>query len=1703
MKKINLIIALVLFAALPFAQAQTTGAGTVRKTQIYGDKQPQVIYTKPVAGIKVQSTDVPPAEATEHEHDHDHDHDGHDHEHGTCGFEEHQDQLRSEYPAMPTEAQFENFIRTASAVLPKSAIKTSAVTGKAVYQIPIIFHVVYYNGQTEGQEHYLTEEAIASQIKVLNEDFQRLENTRGFNNLPAGATIGIEFVPAIFDPSGNKLSEPGIHRVKANDLRDDAGGFLDSSQHYVTTATGRWIKRQTCWDANCYLNVWTLGLAGGVLGLGEFPDVDLPGIEGYDLTPPADEDGILLDYRRCGSYEKGPFPAIAQNSAGRTLTHEMGHFLGLRHTFGDAPTDAYGQRPEGCLYDDYVDDTPNTKAPLYNVTAPLYACGEREMLENYMDYSPEVMMNAFTKGQAERIYKVLANSPRRKQLLTSTVASEEGERTPVVTLKMAANKMYAFDVFTFEAIVERFPGTYQWEFQDGIPATSTKRTNGVYFTSAGRKQVKLTVSNAFGSVTKITHVDVLDVEPCKPVYKSTLETLPESYSTSLDPGSFATGHGNVFGIRYIASRFARSTNPAMRDLSQIEMAFNRFFYLGGYNADELFKVMVMTEGYDSIRVAKTAYSYEMYAKGLSTQTGSYTFSTAEERDALLAAYRSSPEMVSIIQDDATWFVARKYRPMDTLALQYVRVGDTEQSWKTDKPLLVKLDNPVQLTTANYFLVIDLDYDYSNATRRQYSFELKAGLSPINFSWADGPITVENARVDPTVKPYAYEWKPFSMPAEGNSWGQSMLMNILPVFTSDNTAFNAPDFTLPAQVAVGESATFSYDPANKPTVVTAVKWTIEKENGTHQVVIDKQSATYSFSKPGKYKVTLTFLGEPCLQHSTTKEIVVKGISFKLTDSRKGLPVYGLSPANSVQLEVVELFKSGSNVEYTWSGDPAIDGTTGLTKTVTVTQPSKYYVTARDVNAPSLTARDSVTIQFNSAKPIARVQVETPHLKRGDTLDIYVSDPNVNLTIRNLSENVSCFYNTAGKLCYDIRWKFEGVGSRSYMVRKEVTGFVTQKDYNSVMTMLLDAGPGMYKMTLYAANRHTFVTASNAAEQPLNNIVVKRDSVIVYLNLKGRQSFGQMEFTANGKPMSIVPPPAYSNALGQYNAYVSLGSNVTLEAVSDEIKSIEWVHGYNNSKTAGNSVTLLNVRDITSMSVKVTRERSNGQSKISYTEDISVIVYPDTYAPTAKAIASFSPSGDSICVGGTIKFINNSKNATGFRWEFSGGVPTEDSKNYELSNLWSPTLRFDKAGDYTAKLTVDSYDGTSEVSQRTITVGNAHNPRILYYTQPNPASAKIVNDTLFIQSRGPALVVCSGVGIEKIVSYNYFNYLTDEQIWKWGVDNMAKGNELSVNMTKPVIPAGQESKYAADHEKYRITARACDGTTIQKIFRVKFVSTFNPDDFQYFVNGDPQQLGDNMILSERVVCPGEALNLQINCLKPEVTSDMIVTWYRVNNDGTETLLASGFNYTAYPTENTTYKVQFVNKVGEGRHYSLPVMVNIDPLQLVLKNIDLTMTADSIVLPYDYTTYLVLNVNNLVKPQWKKTDSNEILSESNSVVLPPKSGRYEVSTTSANCTYTLAFYVKVKAAPIPEDGDDPEVDDKKGIEMYPIPAKTTLHLTSTYDGDAYILNSKGSLVKQFRLLQGDMELNVTDMASGVYRLVVQKSDGKIISRTFVVTR
>jgi hypothetical protein len=257
-----------------------------------------------------------------------------------------------------------------------------------IIKIPVVVHILYHQ-----LSENITDEQVLSQIEALNRDYRRkaadTANTPAVFK-PLAADCEIEFQLAISDP--RRRSTTGIIRKYTPITYWEANDKMKFSSEMGDDA----------WDAKSYLNIWVCNLEQ---------------VAGYSSVPggPDNKDGVVIGYPVFGTINTLP-----GFDMGKTTVHEVGHWLNLKHTWGDA----------NCGDDD-VDDTP--KQSSYNQGCPSgihISCGNGpngDMYMNYMDFVNDACMNLFTNGQKARMRALFAPGGIRNSILSSI-----GLNTPLI-----------------------------------------------------------------------------------------------------------------------------------------------------------------------------------------------------------------------------------------------------------------------------------------------------------------------------------------------------------------------------------------------------------------------------------------------------------------------------------------------------------------------------------------------------------------------------------------------------------------------------------------------------------------------------------------------------------------------------------------------------------------------------------------------------------------------------------------------------------------------------------------------------------------------------------------------------------------------------------------------------------------------------------------------------------------------------------------------------------------------------------------------------------------------------------------------------------------------------------------------------------------------------------------------------------------------
>jgi hypothetical protein len=231
--------------------------------------------------------------------------------------------------------------------------------GLGTLTIPVYIYVIYSNSQQN-----ISDAQINSQINVLNADF----NDTNFSDVRTefqddGADVDIVFDLQVVNRQFNSTTSWGTNNAVKSVYPAQPG----------------------------YLTMWVANIGGGILGYAQFPGGN------------ASTDGVVMSPQYFGTtgFVQAPF------DGGRTTTHEVGHWMNLRHIWGDGR----------CNRDDFVADTPSSDGPNYGCRLSERSCRTTDMVENYMDYSDDDCMGLFTEGQKTRMRAVFAPGGFRAALV--------------------------------------------------------------------------------------------------------------------------------------------------------------------------------------------------------------------------------------------------------------------------------------------------------------------------------------------------------------------------------------------------------------------------------------------------------------------------------------------------------------------------------------------------------------------------------------------------------------------------------------------------------------------------------------------------------------------------------------------------------------------------------------------------------------------------------------------------------------------------------------------------------------------------------------------------------------------------------------------------------------------------------------------------------------------------------------------------------------------------------------------------------------------------------------------------------------------------------------------------------------------------------------------------------------------------------------
>lgn len=464
-----------------------------------------------------------------------------------CSTMENLDRLKAADPIL--EITMEKIEKQSQQIIAKSAGQ-GPVGVASVINIPVVIHVLY-----KTNEQNISNAQIQSQIDVLNEDFRRLNTDKvntpsTFNSSAADAEIN--FCIATTDPNGDPTT--GIIRKLTS---VSSFSYNDDVKH--TSSGGA-----NAWPSGSYLNIWVCNLGGGLLGYAQFPG------------GPASTDGVVINYTSFGS----GYGTYSPYNKGRTTTHEVGHWLNLRHIWGDASCG-----------NDYVSDTPtqqtsNYGCPSYpHVTCSSTTSGDEFM--NYMDYTDDACMNMFSTGQKLRMKSLFAPGGARAALTASTACA--GNTPPL------ASTSTILTVGTGTSTMVAPYGTYYMDEKSQFIITKAELVAAGYTAvknnisalalnvSSASSQVMNDFTIKLGSTTAndFSSTSYIDNSSMTTVYSAN-ETVVSGWNTHTFSTPFALGAGNlIVEICFNNSAYTTDSKVYCTNLSTSKTIFKQLDVTSG------------------------------------------------------------------------------------------------------------------------------------------------------------------------------------------------------------------------------------------------------------------------------------------------------------------------------------------------------------------------------------------------------------------------------------------------------------------------------------------------------------------------------------------------------------------------------------------------------------------------------------------------------------------------------------------------------------------------------------------------------------------------------------------------------------------------------------------------------------------------------------------------------------------------------------------------------------------------------------------------------------------------------------------------------------------------------------------------------------------------------------------------------------------
>jgi hypothetical protein len=472
-------------------------------------------------------------------------------------------------------------------VLHERQLQDEAERSDDIYVLPVVVHIIH-TGEPYGTGTNITDEQIFSAIEAMNEDFRKVAGTNGDGD---GVDVGIEFCLASRDPNGNPTN--GIVRVNGSSVANYATMGIEASGG--NGAIEESVKALSTWPRASYVNIWVVN---------EIENNDGgSGIQGYAYFPINNPiDGIVVLFNAFGTVGN----LKGYTNMNRVITHEMGHYFGLYHTFNG--TSSCNAESNCNTQGDRVCDTPVT---IQSTSCSVPACSGTQQVENYMDYTSQTCQDMFTAGQKLRMRTTLET--QRTSMISSLGCM------PVFT-----NDIGITQILSPAGTNCQGPITPEIKLTNFGSVTLTSATINYNVDGVGNNTYNWTGSLASGSSVTFTLNAITPSTGAHTFYAWTAlpnGTADQNTANDQSNGAFAISTGSPLTLNVVLDFYGMETTWVITDENAFEI-MNGGPYVNGQQGLQNFTSVCLADG------CYTLTLIDAYGDGQGFTNGSFSLTTS-------------------------------------------------------------------------------------------------------------------------------------------------------------------------------------------------------------------------------------------------------------------------------------------------------------------------------------------------------------------------------------------------------------------------------------------------------------------------------------------------------------------------------------------------------------------------------------------------------------------------------------------------------------------------------------------------------------------------------------------------------------------------------------------------------------------------------------------------------------------------------------------------------------------------------------------------------------------------------------------------------------------------------------------------------------------------------------------------------------------